>query len=284
MDLSVTVAGIRMKNPIMPASGCFGFGEEYSPFFDLNVLGAIVGKSITLKPRQGNPPPRTLEVAGGMLNFIGLENPGVEAFLKEKLPFLRKFSTPIIVSIAGEVVEEYRQLAGILSEIEGIAGIEVNISCPNIEQGGMAFGADPETTYDLIRLVVKQTSLPVIAKLTPNVTSIVEIAQQAVAAGAQAISLINTLKARAKIQSGPYEGKWMIGGLSGPAIKPIALQKVWEVAQARLGVPIIGMGGIMSLTDVLEFLEVGATAVAIGTANFIDPEVMPRLIRELASR
>jgi len=278
-SLSVNIGDIELKNPIMPASGTFGYGEEYAQFIDLNKLGAIVTKGTTLKPRRGNPQPRLLEVEEGLINFIGLENPGVKNVIRDKIPFLRQFETPIIVNIAGETKDEFRELAEILDNVKGISGLEINISCPNIKKGGMAFGQDPELTSEVVRVVREATKLLLIVKLTPNVTDIVLIAKAAVEAGANALSLINTVKARAKIYSGPNTGKWIIGGLSGPCVKPIALQKLSEIIEARLEIPIIGMGGIMNTEDAIEFLELGATAIGIGTANFVDPCTMIKVIK-----
>lgn len=280
-DISVEVAGIRMKNPVMPASGTFGYGEEYSQLVDISKLGAVVTKGTTLKPREGNPPPRICETDAGMINFIGLQNPGADTVIREKIPFLRQFGVPIIVNIAGATVREYEQLAEKFNQVKDfIAGLEVNISCPNTERGGMAFGQDPEITFEVVKRVKRKTSdsLAVIAKLTPNITDIVPIAKSAVEAGADAISLINTLKARAKIKTGPGAGKWIEGGLSGPAIKPVALRMVSQLAKANLGVPIIGIGGIRNAEDALDFLESGARAIQIGTANFINPNVMMEVI------
>ncbi|MBI5166276.1 MAG: dihydroorotate dehydrogenase [candidate division NC10 bacterium] len=270
VNLSVEVAGISMKNPVMTASGTFGYGEEFGPYLDLNCLGAIVVKTITLEPRPGNPPPRIAETPAGMLNAIGLQNVGVRAFLKEKLPYLRQFNTPIIVNIAGVSIKEYQELARRLSEEDGIAGIELNISCPNVENG-MVFGSDPKLTHRLVSRVRKATPLPLIPKLSPNVTDITAIARAAEEAGADALSLINTLVGMAvDIETRRPKLANITGGLSGPAIRPIAVRMVYEVAQA-VETPIIGMGGIMTAEDALEFLIAGATAVAVGTANFIDP-------------
>lgn len=284
IDLSVNVAGIRMKNPIMPASGTFGYGEEMTDFIDISKLGAVVTKGTTLQPRQGNPPPRTYETTAGMINFIGLQNLGADAVIKEKIPFLRRFGVPIIVNIAGRTVDDYAQLAGKFDGVQGVAGLEVNVSCPNVKEGGMAFGQEPRATHEVISSVRKATRLPLIVKLTPNVTNICTIAAVAVTAGADALSLINTVRARAKIRRGPCAGKWIEGGLSGPCIKPIALKMVSDVAKKNLGVPIIGIGGIMSVEDVLDFLESGADAVQIGTANFLDPEIMIKIIEGLKER
>lgn len=276
-NLEVDIAGIRMKNPVMPAAGTFGFGEEMAQFFDLSKLGAIVPKSITLEPRIGNPPPRIFETSCGMINTIGLENPGVEGFIRDKMSYLESLNIPIIVSIAGKTKGEYAELAKCLCNIKGVSGFEINVSCPNVEKG-MAFGQDPAITRDVVSEVRRETALPLIVKLTPNVTDIKVIAQSAVKAGANALSLINTVKARAIIHSGPHAGKTIVGGLSGPCIKPIALQKVAEVVEANLGVPIIGIGGITDVEDVLDFLRVGATAVQIGTANFVNPKICEEII------
>jgi dihydroorotate dehydrogenase (NAD+) catalytic subunit len=266
------LAGIKMKNQVMVASGTFGWGREYADYLDLNKLGAIVTKSVTLQPRAGNPPPRIVETACGMLNSIGLQNEGIEHFLKEDLPFLAKFDTPTIVNIAGESVEEYAELAARLSKETTVKGIEVNISCPNVKNGGMAFGVDPALTKEVITAVKKATSLPVIAKLTPNVTDITVIAKAAASAGADAISLINTLVGMSlDLETGKSRLGSLTGGLSGPAIKPIAVRMVYEVARILM-VPVIGIGGIMTGDDAVEFLLAGAKAVQVGTANFVDTE------------
>ncbi len=282
-NFSVEIAGIKMKNPIMPASGTAAYGEEISDFIDVSKLGAFVMKTTTLKPRQGNPTPRMCETDAGIINFIGLQNPGIDVVIREKIPFLLKFEVPIIVSIGGATIKEYVWLTEkINNKAELVNGIEVNISCPNTEEGGIAFGQDPEIASDVIAKVKRAASLDtvVIAKLTPNVTNIVTIARAVVLAGADAIALINTVRARAKVR-GKDETSWLNGGLSGSAIKPIALKLVHEVAQAKLGVPIIGIGGISTVTDVLDFLECGADAVQIGTANFINPNVMMEVINGL---
>jgi len=275
-DLSVKICNLQMQNPIMPASGTFGYGKEMDEFIDLSQLGAVVMKTTTLEPRQGNSQPRIGEVDAGMINSIGLQNPGVEELINEKIPFLRQFNVPIIASIGGRTVSDYVGMARKVSH--WVDGLEANISCPNTEQGGIAFGQDPEIAYQVI-LKVKKESNPdtiIIAKLTPNITDIVVIAKAVVEAGADAISLINTVKARVRIR-GKKEG-WLTGGLSGPAIKPIALNMVYQVAQANLGIPIIGIGGIRTVTDVIDFLECGADAVQIGTANFVNPSIMTEVI------
>ena len=284
IDLSIDIAGIKMKNPVMPASGTFGYGEEMTQFVDISKLGAVVTKGTTLNPRQGNELPRICETRAGVINFIGLQNPGVERVIKEKIPFLGQFGVPVIVNISGTAIEEYKELARMFDTVESVAGLEVNISCPNVKEGGIAFGQDPGAASRVVSEVRKCTRLPLIIKLTPNVTDIVAIAESVVSAGANALSLINTLKSRAKIRGGPQKGKWIEGGLSGPAVMPVALRMVSDVAKSNLGVPIIGMGGISSTEDALDFLESGATAVAIGTANFINPNVMIEIIDGLKRR
>ncbi|MDI6736586.1 MAG: dihydroorotate dehydrogenase [bacterium] len=276
-DLTVDIAGLKMKNPVMVASGTFGYGEEYAQLVDLNSLGAIVVKGITLAPRLGNPPPRIVETPCGMLNAIGLENVGVEKFIKEKLPYLRQFDIIVIANIAGKTVEEYVELARKLNGL--VDGLEINISCPNVVKGGLEFGQDPALTYEVVSKVRQATRLPLIAKLSPNVTDIKVIAKSAVEAGIDAISLINTIlgmvidvTTRKPILAN------VTGGLSGPAIKPIALRMVHEVARV-VRVPIIGQGGIMNATDALEFIIAGATAVAVGTANFVDPQTSLKIIK-----
>ena len=269
-DLSVGLAGIRMRNPVMTASGTFGYGKEFEPYFDLNRLGAIVVKTITLKPRAGNPPPRIVETPGGMLNAIGLQNAGVEAFLEHHLPYLRQFSPPLIVNIAGGAIEEYEALASRLSQAKGVAGLEVNVSCPNLADG-LIFGTDARLLSSLVGRVRRTTSLPLLVKLTPNVTDITLMARSAVEAGADGLSLINTLLGMAiDIETRKPRLANVTGGLSGPAIKPVALRMVYRVAQC-VKVPIVGIGGIMAAEDALEFLIAGAQAVAVGTANFVEP-------------
>lgn len=275
------LAGIKLKNPVMVASGTFGWGREYSDYLDLNKLGAIVTKSITLKPREGNPPPRIVETPSGMLNSIGLQNEGIEHFLKEDLPFLARFDTPTIVNIAGESIEEYAELAKRLSKETTVKGIEVNISCPNVKKGGMAFGCDPKLTKEVISAVRQATTQPVIAKLTPNVTDITVTAKAAAEAGADALSLINTIVGMSiDIESGKSRIGTLTGGLSGPAIRPIAVRMVYEVAHA-VKIPVIGIGGIMSGSDAVEFFLAGAKAIQVGTANFIDTEAAIKIIKEI---
>jgi dihydroorotate dehydrogenase (NAD+) catalytic subunit len=275
------LAGIKLKNPVLVASGTFGWGREYSEYLDLNKLGAIVTKSITLKPREGNPPPRIVETPAGMLNSIGLQNEGIEHFLKEDLPFLAKFDTPTIVNIAGESAEEYAELAKRLGKETTIKALEVNISCPNVKKGGMAFGVDPGLTTAVIAAVRKATTLPVIAKLTPNVTDITVIGKAAVAAGADALSAINTLVGMSlDIETGQSRLGTPTGGLSGPAIRPIAIRLVYELARA-VNVPIIGIGGIMTGGDAVEFFLAGARAFQVGTANFVDTGAPLRILAEV---
>ena len=270
--LSVNIAGIQMKTPVMTASGTFGFGLEYSEFVDLNQVGAIVVKGTTLLPKVGNSGRRIAETPAGMMNCIGLENPGVDEFITATLPKLKNYEVPVLVNISGNTVEDYGELATKLDN-SGIAGLELNISCPNVKQGGIAFGTCPDSAAEVVREVKKKTSLPVIVKLSPNVTDIVLMAKAVEAAGADAISLINTLLGMAiDIKTWrPVLGN-TVGGLSGPAVKPVAIRMVYQVAKA-VQVPIIGMGGIMTAEDAIEFLLAGASAVAVGTANFVNPYV-----------
>jgi dihydroorotate dehydrogenase (NAD+) catalytic subunit len=268
--LGVTIAGIAMKNPVMTASGTFGYGTEFTRFFDLNALGAIIVKTVTMHSRQGNPAPRIVETPGGMLNSIGLQNVGIDAFLRHKLPFFRSLTTPLLVNIAGKSVEEFATLAKRLTDVEGVAGIELNISCPNVA-GGLDFGTDPTLTYEVVRAVRQATSLPVIPKLSPNVTDITVIARAAADAGADALSLINTIVGMAiDVRTRRPKLPGATGGLSGPAIHPIAVRMVWEVARA-VKLPLIGIGGIMTGDDAIEFFLAGASAVQVGTASFLDP-------------
>jgi len=280
-NLEVEIAGIKLKNPVMTASGTFGYGQEYAPFVDLNRLGGMVLKGITLKLKMGNPPPRIIEIPSGMLNAIGLQNVGLEALIKEKLPYLKKFNTPVIINISGDTIEEYVELArrlGEVSEEKGIAGLEVNISCPNVKKGGMVWGTDAKATYKIINNIRKTTSLPLIVKLTPNVTDIKTIARAAEEAGADAISLINTLVGMAvDIDSRKPKLANISGGLSGPAVKPVALWLVWQVFQT-VNIPVIGIGGIIKVEDALEFIIAGARAIEIGTANFVNPRVTIEII------
>jgi dihydroorotate dehydrogenase (NAD+) catalytic subunit len=278
-SMAVEIAGIKMRNPVMPASGCFGFGEEYAHFMDLNALGAIVVKSVTLRPTMGSKPPRVCETPAGMLNSIAWQNPGLEIFLKEKLPFLQQFQTPIIVNLAGKTAQEYGDLAAELEGVKGLAGLELNISCPNVEEGGVAFGTDPVLAAQITAAVKNRTTLPLIVKLSPNVTDITKIAAAVESAGADAISLVNAFTGMAiDIDTRrPVLGN-VTGGLTGPAIKPAALYMVWRVAQT-VKVPVIGMGGILRAKDAIEFILAGARAVAVGLGNFIQPSTMLDIIR-----
>jgi dihydroorotate dehydrogenase (NAD+) catalytic subunit len=270
-SLSVDIGGIVLKNPVMTASGTFGYATEFEGLVDLNRLGGIIVKGLSLKPSSGNPPPRIVETPSGMLNAIGLENIGISAFIKEKLPVLQKFRTPIIVNIYGKTVAEYEELGEIVDAAEGIAGAEVNISCPNVAAGGLAFGVDPKTAARVIQGVRERTQKTVIAKLTPNVTDITVIARAVQDAGADSVSLINTLTGMAvDLVTRRPKLHNITGGLSGPAIKPVALRMVWQAARA-VKIPVIGIGGIMNASDALEFLLAGATAIQVGTANFVDP-------------
>lgn len=278
VDLSVRVGGIRMKNPVMTASGTFGYGPEYAELFDLDQLGAVVVKGISPEPSLGNPPPRTVEVTGGLLNAIGLQNPGVEAFVKEYLPFWRKYSVPLIVNIWGRTVEEYARVAERLDRVEGVAGLEINVSCPNIKEGSCLFGSDLDMFCRVVETVRKATHLPIIPKLAPDVSRIVSFARAAEECGADAVSLINSIPAMAiDIHTRRPRLGNVTGGMSGPAIKPIALKMVWEVARA-VKIPVVGMGGISCAEDAIEFIVAGATAVAIGTANFTQPDMALRVI------
>lgn len=276
VSLETELCGIRMKAPIMSASGTFGFGEEFADFVDFNRLGAIVVKGTTLLPRSGNKGIRIAETPAGMLNCIGLENPGVDVFIREILPRIVKYNCPIIVNISGNTVEEYGKLAKLL-DIEGVAAIELNVSCPNVKEGGLAFGVDPEHLSAVIKAAKSNTTKPVIVKLSPNVTDIVLMAKAAEKAGADGISLINTLLGISiDINTArPVLGN-ITGGLSGPAVKPVALRMVWQVRRA-VKLPIIGMGGIICADDAIEFLLAGADAVAIGTANFMAPDVTNKI-------
>jgi dihydroorotate dehydrogenase (NAD+) catalytic subunit len=276
--MSVDIAGIKLKNPVMTSSGTFGYGEEFAPLLDINRLGAIITKGTSLKPMEGNSPPRTVETVGGLINSIGLQNVGVQAFLRDKLPFLRQFTTPVIVNIFGGTVREFGEVARRLDDIPGIAGLEVNISCPNVAKGGVLFGVDPKMAHHVVRTVRRATQRPIIVKLTPNVTDITLIAKAVEEAGADAISLINTLMAMAiDPQTRTPLLNNIIGGLSGPAIKPVALRLVWQAVNA-VEIPVIGIGGIMTPEDALEFIIVGARAVQVGMANFVNPTACIEII------
>jgi dihydroorotate dehydrogenase (NAD+) catalytic subunit len=278
VDLSVDIGGLRLKNPVMTASGTFGYGQEFTNFTQLERLGAIVVKGISLKPASGNAPPRIVETACGMLNAIGLENVGADAFIDEKLPFFKEVPTPVIVNIYGKTIEEYTELAERFESCEGVAAMEVNISCPNVKAGGVAFGVCAASAENVITAVRSKTTKPIIVKLTPNVTDITEIAKSVENAGADAVSLINTITGMAiDIHSRRPKLANITGGLSGPAIKPIALRMVWQTAGA-VRIPVIGIGGIMTAQDALEFMIAGATAVQVGTANFVNPHATMEIL------
>jgi len=281
INLAVEIAGIKFKNPVMVASGCYGFGREFSNFYDLNLLGAIMVKGLTLKPRIGNPPPRIAETPAGMLNSVGLQNPGVDGFIKNELPWLKQYDVPVIANINGHSYEEFAEIAARLNDVTGISALEVNISCPNVKNGGMFFGTDPAMAGEVVKRVRARTNLPLIVKLSPNVTDIAEIAKAVEAAGADAVSLINTVLAMAiNIKTRRPALSNIVGGLSGPAVKPLAVRMVWQVAQA-VDIPIIGMGGITKAEDAVEFFLAGATAVAIGAANLANPMVAVEVINGL---
>ncbi len=269
-NIRVNIGGIELKNPVMTASGTFGYAREFEHLVDLNRLGGIIVKGLSLEPSKGNPSPRIVETPCGMLNAIGLENVGLAAFVKDKLPFLKGLKTPVFVNIYGKKIAEYAELAARLDDIEDVSGIEVNISCPNVKSGGMAFGAYPDSASEVVRAVRDRTKKPLMVKLTPNVTDITEIARSVEAEGADSISLINTITGMAiDIETRRPKLANITGGLSGPAIKPVALRMVWQTAQS-VKIPVIGIGGIMTAKDALEFLIAGAVAVQIGTANFIN--------------
>lgn len=278
VNLAVDIGSLKIKNPVMTASGTFGYGEEYADYVDLNRLGAIVVKGLSLKPRLGNPPPRIMETASGMLNAVGLQNIGVDVFIEEKLPFLQKHDVAVIANIYGESYLEYQKVARKLSSVKGVHALEVNVSCPNVKKGGLSFGADPKAAAEVAYRVKGETNLPVIVKLTPNVTDIAAIAQAVEKAGADAVSLINTLAGMSvDLKTRMSHLKNITGGLSGPAIKPVALRMVWQVVK-RVSIPVIGIGGIMNAEDALEFLILGAKAVQIGAANFINPRATLNII------
>ena len=282
-DLKTTIAGMSMRNPVMTASGTFGYGEEFAELTNLHRLGAIVTKGISLRPRPGNPPPRIVETASGMLNAIGLENVGVEAFVAGKLPFLRNCGTRVVANILGDAVEEYGELCAILSEADGVDAIEVNISCPNVKQGGIAFGTDPKAVAAVTKICKKNSMLPVIIKLSPNVTDITVTARAAEDAGADAVSLINTITGMAiDVERRRPRLANVVGGLSGPAIKPVALRMVWQAA-AAVRIPVIGIGGIMSANDALEFIIAGAAAIQVGTASFVNPRAAEEIAAGIAA-
>ena len=278
VDLRVSIGSLELQNPVMTASGTFGYGREFEDFVDLRRLGAVVVKGISLKPRSGNPPPRIVETACGMLNAIGLENVGVDRFISDKMPYLSALEVPVIVNILGDSVEEYSRIAERLAVAVGVAAIEVNISCPNVKKGGVAFGTEPKMAAAVTAAVKQSCQVPVIVKLSPNVTDVTLVARAVQEAGADAVSLINTLIGMAiDLRSRRPRLANIIGGLSGPAIKPVALRMVYQVAQA-VTIPIIGIGGIATAEDAMEFMLAGASAVQVGTANFVNPRASEEVV------
>jgi dihydroorotate dehydrogenase (NAD+) catalytic subunit len=280
-DMSVNLAGIALRNPVMTASGTFGYGQEFSEYVNLNTLGAFITKGLCVNPRPGNPTPRIVETPGGMLNAIGLQNVGIEAFIEKKVPFLRTVDTPCIVNFFGETVEEYAEMAQRLDAIPEVAGLEMNISCPNVRQGGIVFGTDPACAASIVKACRAATKKPLFVKLSPNVTDIVGMAHACADEGADALSLINTLIGMAidLDKRRPVLAN-VTGGLSGPAIKPVALRMVWLVAKA-VKIPVIGIGGIMNATDALEFILAGASAIQVGTASFINPGAAQTIVEDM---
>ena len=277
MKTSVNIAGIELKNPVMTASGTFGSGMEYSEFVDLNCLGAVVTKGVANVPWPGNPAPRVAEVYGGMLNAIGLQNPGIDVFLERDLPFLQQFDTKVIVNVCGKTVDDYLEVVERLADAP-VDKLEINVSCPNVKEGAIAFGQKAECLYDITSAIKKKAAQPVIMKLSPNVTDIAEMALAAEAAGADAISLINTLTGmKIDIHKRSFVLANKTGGMSGPAVKPVAVRMVYQCAKA-VKIPIIGMGGIMNAEDAVEFIMAGATAVAVGCANFINPYATQEIV------
>ena len=278
MDLSVHIGSLTLKNPLIAASGCFGYGVEYADLVDLASLGGVASKGLFLAEREGHPAPRIVETPAGMLNAIGLQGIGVHRFVAEKMPELRARRATVIVNVCGSTIEEYVEVSRILSDAEGVAAIELNISCPNIKEGGMQFGCSLTGTFDVVSAVRRVTRLPVIPKLTPNVTDVASFARASADAGADAVSLVNTFLAMAiDIETRRPKISNVFGGLSGPAIRPIAVRMVYECHEA-VKIPIIGMGGIADARDALEFMIAGASAVQVGTANFVDPFIWPKLI------
>ena len=277
MDLSVDIGSLRLSNPLIAASGCYGYGVEYADAVDLSTLGAVASKGLFLAPREGHPPQRIVETPSGMLNAIGLQGIGVHRYIAEKLPELRRLGATNIINICGTTLDEYVELARILSDADGVHALELNISCPNIKEGGITFGCSLHGTFDVVSAVKKVTHLPVIPKLTPNVTDVASIAKSAEDAGADAVSLVNTFLAMAiDVETRRPKLSNIVGGLSGPAIRPIAVRMVYE-CRKMVKIPIIGMGGIASAVDALEFIIAGATAVQVGTANFVDPFIWSKL-------
>jgi dihydroorotate dehydrogenase (NAD+) catalytic subunit len=278
MDLSVRIGSLHLKNPLIAASGCFGYGLEYAEMVDLAGLGAVAVKGLFLKEREGHPPPRIVETPSGMLNAIGLQGIGIHRFIEEKMPELRERGAVVMVNICGTTLDEYVELAKILSEVEGVAALELNISCPNIKEGGITFGCHLPATFDVVSAVRRATSLPIIPKLTPNVTDVASFARASEEAGADAVSLVNTFLAMAiDVETRRPKLSNVMGGLSGPAIRPIAVRMVYECARA-VKIPVVGMGGIATARDVLEFMIAGATAVQVGTASFVDPFIWRKLL------
>ncbi|MEK3994411.1 dihydroorotate dehydrogenase [Psychrobacillus sp. FSL K6-2365] len=282
--LATQLPGLSLKNPIMPASGCFGFGKEYAKLYDLSKLGAIMIKATTPETRLGNPTPRVAETPAGMLNAIGLQNPGLTKVMENELTWLEQYEVPIIANVAGYTTEDYVTVAEAISKAPNVHALELNISCPNVKQGGITFGTDPLIAEELTKAVKAVSAVPVYVKLSPNVTDIGEIAKAVEAGGADGITMINTLLGmRLDTITGRPVIANVTGGLSGPAIKPVALRMIYDVAK-RVSIPIIGMGGITTIDDVIDFLSVGASAVAVGTANFVDPFVCPMLIEQLPAK
>ncbi|MFY3793466.1 dihydroorotate dehydrogenase [Ureibacillus sp. MALMAid1270] len=283
-NISIQLPGLDLKNPIMPASGCFGFGKEFANLYDLSKLGAIMIKATTVEPRFGNPTPRVAETPAGMLNAIGLQNPGLEKVMADELPWLERYDVPIIANVAGSVLEDYVDVSRKISTAPNVKALELNISCPNVKHGGITFGTDPVIARQLVEAVKAVSKVPVYVKLSPNVTNIVEIAQAVEIGGADGITMINTLVG---MRLDEHTGKPVIangtGGLSGPAVKPVAIRMVYEVYKA-VDIPIIGMGGVTCAQDVIDFMSAGASAVAVGTANFVDPFVCPKIIEELPKK
>ena len=282
--LQIELPGLSLKNPVMPASGCFGFGREFSQFYDLSELGAIMIKATTLEPRFGNPTPRVAETAAGMLNAIGLQNPGLEGVLANELPWLEQFDVPIIANVAGSETADYVEVAKQISTAPNVKALELNISCPNVKKGGIAFGTIPDVAAELTKRVKEVSSVPVYVKLSPNVADIVGMAQAVEAAGADGLTMINTLLG---MRIDGKTGKPILanksGGLSGPAIKPVAIRMIYEVSQ-KVNIPIIGMGGIESVDDIIEYFYAGASAIAVGTLNFTDPFICQKLIEQLPEK
>jgi len=282
MDLAVQIGSLRLKNPVVAASGCFGYGVEYADLVDLSTLGGVVVKGLFLAEREGHRAPRIVETPAGMLNAIGLQGIGVHRFIDEKLPELRARKATTIVNICGTTLDEYVEVARILSDAEGVDALELNISCPNIKEGGIQFGCSLTGTFEVVSAVRKATRLPIIPKLTPNVTDVASFARASEDAGADAVSLVNTFLAMAiDVESRRPKLSNVVGGLSGPAIRPIAVRMVYECRQ-MVKIPILGMGGIASARDALEFMIAGATAVQVGTANFVDPYIWPKLLDGMA--